>query len=116
MAQAPYQPMRKPQKDVSQQRMFDILAKHSPIPVKTPQVGETPKAELPPLEWQTPVRTGELAGYVLSADGGFSVDKSPVKGVPMYSAWKRKQPAHESIPLGVRLSLAEAQHLCELAR
>lgn len=53
MTQAPYRPMRTPQKDVSQERMAEILAKHAKpqVSIKTPEVGETPKVERrpPPL-------------------------------------------------------------------
>lgn len=109
--------MHGPEKNVTQEDMWKTLAKHSSVPVKPPQSSESPEERLfrKPLEWCEPVRTGEKSGYVLSADGAFSVDKSPVKGVPMYTAWARRQPPHASINLGVRLSLAEAQRLCELA-
>lgn len=107
--------MRKPEKQVSQEDMWETLKKHSPVPFQTPQSSESPKEKLRVLVWEKPVKTGELAGYVLSADGGFSVDKTPVNGVAMYIAWARRIPPHESINLGVRTSLKEAQHLCEIA-
>lgn len=110
----PYSPMHGPQKALTQEDMWSTLSKHCPIPSQTPQVVATPKAEPPPLVWEKPVKTGEISGYMLSADGAFSVSKDSVRGAPMYSAWKRN--TDPATNLGVRLTLAEAQHLCELAR
>lgn len=115
MTQTPYNPLRRPEKYVTTEDMWTTLAKHSPVPLQTPKGSESPKEKRRVLVWEKPVKTGELAGYVLSADGGFSVDKTPVNGVAMYTAWARRQPPHESINLGVRTTLKEAQHLCEIA-
>lgn len=111
----PYSPMHAPQKNVTQEDMWNVLAKHSSLPVKTPEAGQTPKAELrSQIEWAAPVKTGESAGYILSLCGRFSITKSPSQGKPMYMAWLRKIPPTDSVILGVRDVLKEAQHLCVL--
>lgn len=120
MSQLPYSPMRAPEKHVTQEDMWETLKKHAQSEVElqlSKREGQTPKAELPvrkPLKWQKAVKTGEISGYMLSADGAFSVSKDSVRGKPMYSAWKRD--TDPATNLGVRLTLLEAQHLCELAR
>lgn len=115
-----YQPIRPPQKQCTQEEMWATLAKHTKAEVRVHVSNETqsPKEKSAPLEWQKPVRTGEMSGYVLTTCLKYSVSKDCVGGKPMYLAWKcrfdasgkRELPTH----LGIRLSLIEAQHLCEL--
>lgn len=119
MTQTAYSPMHRPEKGLTQEDMWTTLAKHaqSEVQIHLQKVGETPKAELrirEPMVWQKPVRTGDNAGYVLSQCGRFSISKDCVCGAPMYMAWRRRDPPHTSKNLGVRLTLIEAQHLCEL--
>ncbi len=111
--------MHPPQKVVSQGDMWETLARHAKaeVQIHRGKAGKTAQPELrvrETLVWQKPVRTGENSGYLLSACGRFSISKDCVKGTPMYMAWLRKEPPHDSKNLGVRLTLIEAQHLCEL--
>jgi hypothetical protein len=109
--------MHPPQKDVSQEDMWKVLEKHGGT---RPKEGQTPKAELrktlPRLEWDKPVKTGENSGYLLSLCGLFSISKDSVKGVAMYTAWRRRQGETPERMLGIRDHLAEAKHLCERDR
>lgn len=115
MALTPYSPIHGPEKMVTQEDMWRVLEKHGGT---RPEAVQTPKAEpavaLQPLVWLTPVKTGDGSGYVLTQCGRFSIEKRKVKGKSMYMAWLRKEPPHESISLGIRLTRREAEHLCEL--
>lgn len=113
----PYSPMHAPRKNVTTEAMWQTLAKHSSLPIKPPEEGQTPKAELRvPLLWLDPVKTGPISGYVLTACGQFSISKDSVRGAPMYTAWDRRPPKPAmAINLGVRLERVEAERLCELA-
>jgi len=116
MSQLPYSPMHAPAKAVTQEKMWDVLAKHTPG-FKPPKAGETAQPDLrvrEPLVWLKPVKTGDGSGYVLTQCGRFSIEKRPVNGAPMYMAWLRKDPPHDSVTLGIRTTLKEAEHLCEL--
>lgn len=119
MTKAAYSPMHKPAKAVSQEDMWETLAKHSKSEVRIHRenVGQTPKAELRvPLQWLDPVKTGPISGYVLTACGQFSISKDSVRGAPMYTAWDRRPPKPAmAINLGVRLERKDAEHLCALA-
>lgn len=125
MAQMPYSPMRGPEKLVTQEDMWTRLAKHAPaeVEIHRQKAAQTPKAEpavaLLPLEWHKPEWTGppgdrHRCGFILSLCGRFSITRERVHGGEMYEAWRRKDPAHESIPLGIRSTKREAEHLCEL--
>lgn len=116
--------MREPRKEVSQERMWETLAKHAKAQVEVHRktVGESPKEKLrervDALDWLEPVKTGKDTGYVLTRCGHFSVAKVVVCGKPMYHAFrvtviagKRDYP---QIGLGVRLTPEDAKHLCEL--
>lgn len=105
--------------------MWATLAKHAKaeVEIHLSKAGETPKAEpavaLRPLEWGKPKWTGppddrHRCGFVLSLCGRFSITRETVHGGEIYEAWRRLEPAHESIPLGIRAVLREAEHLCEL--
>lgn len=112
--------MRGPEKHVTQEEMWAKLAKHAKaeVEVQLSKRSEAPKEQFrvrEPLKWDKPVKTGEIAGYVLSQCGRFSISKDSVRGAPMYTAWARRKPPHESINLGVRLTREEAERLCELA-
>lgn len=106
----PFSPLHEPAKHVSHERMKEILASHTPKaeePCKPNEVGETPKAE---LQWDKPMRTGPLSGYVLTLCGLYSVTLESVDGVRMYRAWKRP-----STDLGTATTAAEAQAICQAA-
>jgi hypothetical protein len=112
--------MRKAEKHVTQEDMWATLARHANVEVQVQlsKEREAPKEQLrvrEPLKWHEPVKTGGVSGYVLSQCGRFSISKDSVKGKPMYMAWLRKDPPHDSVSLGIRLTLKEAEHLCELA-
>lgn len=119
MTQIPYQPMRGPQKEVSQLEMWETLKRHLPPGSSfkvVVQVDQTPKAEpavaLQPLEWGEFVRTGKTSGYALTLCGRFSIEVRRVHGAWMYMAWLRKEPPHDSVTLGIRTTRAEAETLC----
>lgn len=121
-----YQPIRPPEKQLTQEDMWKTLAKHAHAEVRILRENaaqspkEKPAVALRPLKWQKPVRTGELSGYVLSQCGRYSISRDSVKGAVMYTAWKRSPPDADGryqLPkanLGVRLTRKEAEHLCEL--
>lgn len=120
MTQLPYQPMREPQRQVTQEDMWAKLAKHAKTEVeihlsKAVQSPQAKPAVAPqPLVWLEPVKTGKDCGYVLTRCGRFSIEKRPVNGAPMYMAWRRQEVAHESVSLGIRTTRREAERLCEL--
>jgi hypothetical protein len=110
--------MHAAQKQVSMEDMWATLESHPGC--HRPTVVQTPKAEsaiaLPPLDWDKPVKTGENSGYLLSLCGLFSISKDSVKGVAMYTAWRRRQGEIPERMLGIRDHLDEAKHICELDR
>lgn len=112
-----YQPMHAPSKAVSQEDMWNTLQKHGGT---RPKAEQTPKAELreplPPLEWETAVRTGPNSGYALSKDGCFSVSMDSVMGKAMFSAWRRATRSTPEVMLGIRDKPEEAKRMCELDR
>jgi hypothetical protein len=116
MTQAPYQPMRKAQKAVTQEDMWSTLARHAKVEVRIhlEKAVEAPKEQRPPLEWCEPVKTGAISGYVLSRCGDFSISKDSVNGAPMYSAWDRRTKPMATL-LGIRTARWEAEKLCEIA-
>lgn len=78
-----YQPIRAPQKHVSQEEMWATLSKHAKTNVEVTAM---------PLEWQKPVRTGSNgSGYLLSQCGRFSVTKDVMddEKTATYTAWSR---------------------------
>lgn len=101
MSQAPYSPMRKAEKFVSQEEMWTKLARHAKptIVVKAP------------LEWLEPVRTGKRSGYVLTACGLWSISKDDSGTSVSYTAWKRS--TDPATNLGCVASRAEAERLIE---
>ena len=117
MAQQPYSPMHGKQKAVSQEDMWNLLEKHGGT---RPKERQTPKAELrvplPPLEWETAVRTGPNSGYALSKCGRYSVSMVSVMGRAMFTAWARKQGDIPERMIGIRDRPQEAKTLCERDR
>lgn len=118
MTQTPYQPMRKPQKVLTQADMWETLAKHSglKIEVQPKEVGETAQPELRPLQWCDPVRTGRLSGYLLSQCGIYSISKDVgVDDFITYTAWIRRtaKDKQDQVMLGCRTLLDEAKYLCQ---
>jgi hypothetical protein len=122
MSYQPYNPMHGQAKAVTQEDMWEVLARHTPG-FKPLKAGGSPKEKLrirEPLMWHDVVWTGpkekpRQSGYILSQCGRFSIDGRVVKrGVYHYMAWLRKEPSHESVSLGIRLTRKEAEHLCDL--
>jgi hypothetical protein len=123
--QIPYSPMHPPKKEVSLQRMHEILAKHVAKKEQLTQqqtVAQTPKAEpAPKIVWQDPVKHPDGTGYMLSeglryVDGkltgeGWTVAKAFVGKRARYTA-HRVRPEW-SYAIGCRDTAAEAQKLCE---
>jgi hypothetical protein len=119
-----YQPIRPPEKGVTQEDMWKTLAKHAQTEVEVhllrnaARVGASPKEKLRrplPLVWKQPVKTGEISGYVLTRCGRFSISKDSVMGKPMYTAWRRSETRDlPPLNLGVRLTRNEAERLCEM--
>lgn len=109
--------MHEPQKEVTQEQMWLTLEKHGGT---RPKAGQSPKAELreplPPLEWETAVRTGPNSGYALSRCGRYSVSMDSVMGKAMFTAWRRKQGETPEVLIGIRDTPQEAKHLCEKDR
>jgi len=101
--------MRKAEKYVSQETMWEKLARHSKPSVAV----ATPKAELPPLQWLEPVKTGKRSGYVLTACGAYSISKDASENSVSYTAWKRGDPPTN---LGCVATRAEAEMLIEANR
>lgn len=113
--QAPYVPMHAPQKHVSQEEMWEKLAKHAKpqVSVKPLPAGQSPK-EKSALEWEKPVRTGERSGYVRTVCGRYSITKDVSGDSVTYSAWRRASDKR-SVPvnLGCRSDRESATALCE---
>jgi len=97
--------------------MWEVLRRH--VPDAVPKRA-TPKAELrkplPPLEWETAVRTGPNSGYALSKCGRYSVSMDSVMGKSMFTAWRRKQGETPEHMIGIRDQPQEAKVLCEKDR
>lgn len=83
----PYQPMRGPQKAVSETDMQSILQKHAQrIAVPIPQPKREPeKSALITLEWNTPERG---ATGVRTVCGRYSCSKVTVQGKTTYEVWR----------------------------
>lgn len=114
MTQVPYSPMHGPEKQVSQEDMWKTLAKHSSpkIEVQSENIGQSPKAQHLVLQWQEPVRTGRLSGYLLTHCGTFSISKDIGKDdFVTYTAW-RVSPKTE---LGIVATREAAELLCQAA-
>lgn len=105
MVEYAYNPMRGKKKHVTQKDMLAVLAKHANPAIKVSEVIETPKAELPSLEWQKPEKY-----YVLSTCGRYSVSKGFDLGVARYTAWKRNP--EFDFHIGIRDTPDEAKALC----
>jgi hypothetical protein len=102
--------MHPPEKPVSQERMREILAARA---------GKMP----PKLQWEPPVWTNpqKTAGFIREVRGRYSISKDADATDGTYSAWKclpdtlrngkpwKEMPVH----LGVRMSRAECEALCE---
>lgn len=113
-----YQPMHPPVRHVTQEEMWETLAKHAkpPVSVKALPAAQSPKEKSPPLEWGEPKRTSaEGAGYVRTVCGRFSVSKDGNKTDGFsYTAWSRA--TTPATNLGCRLKKEEAMALCEADR
>lgn len=101
-----YNPFPETRKSVTHEDMLATLAKRTKPDVKVSEVIETPKVELPVLDWQKPEKY-----YVLSTCLRYSVSKSFDNGVPRYTAWRRT-PDFDSY-IGIRDKPDEAKALCD---
>ncbi len=118
MAATPYSPMGKPEKHVTQQQMWETLAKRA-----KPQVAVRPETQSPqakaPLEWKEPVWTSDRgnrgSGYLETVCGRFTISRTEHELGYSYSAWRREA-EFPPTSLGVVSNLDEAKKLCEAAR
>src|SRR3569833_1081710 len=111
----PYQPMRRPEKGVSQEDMWKTLAKHAKPDIQVHPETQSPQ-EKAPLEWREPVWTSPHgqngAGYRETACGRFTISKDAHELGFSYTAWKRES-AFPPTVLGVEANAKEAMELCE---
>src|SRR5262245_61254110 len=98
-----YQPMHPPQKEVSHEDMLRILARHA---------SKTKRR----LEWDKPVKTGRLSGYMKTLCGGWSISKDACRDEVSYTAWRSPTKTEATVNLGCRLKVEEAKALCEADR
>lgn len=113
--QAPYVPMHAPQKHVTQEEMWEKLAKHAKpqVSVKPLPAGQSPKEKFA-LEWEKPVRTGERSGYMLETLGRYSISKDANATEVTYTAWRRATTRdHVAVNLGCAMKREEAEALCQ---
>lgn len=120
--------MHPPLKQVSQEEMWQTLAKHAKpqVSVKPLPAVPSPKEKSAPLEWLKPVRTSdEGAGYVQTVCGRFSVSKDGNKTDGFtYTAWRRHPDVMEEgklrkvMPdnLGCTTDREQAKAWCEAAQ
>lgn len=114
----PYQPMRRPEKGVTQEDMWKTLAKHSKPDVQV--LPETQSAQQKSgLEWKDPVWTSQNgpngAGYRETVCGRFTISKDAHELGFSYTAWRREASFPPTI-LGLKPTAKEAMALCEAAR
>jgi hypothetical protein len=85
----PYSPMHEPRKEVSFERMQQILARRtSPqVELQAEPAGETPQAESPtvPLEWEKPKSRDQMA--LLTKCGRYSCCKIVLNKRVTYECW-----------------------------
>jgi hypothetical protein len=114
----PYQPMRRPDKGVTQEDMWKTLAKHAKPDIQISPEAQSPK-EKAPLEWKDPVWTSQHgqngAGYRETVCGRFTISKDAHELGFSYTAWRREASIPPTI-LGLGASAKEAMKLCEEAR
>jgi hypothetical protein len=103
----PYQPMGQPQKQVTQDRMQEILSQNSSKATQS----RNEKSSLR-IDWQQPVWTNaeKTAGYIISACERFMVDRYQ----DSYNAYERATRSRpHSLPLGNARSADDAKALCQ---
>ena len=110
--------MHPPQKVVTQEEMWEKLAKHAKpqVSVKPLPAAQSPKEKSTPLEWLKPIRTSAAgAGYVQTVCGRFSISKdgNPTDGFS-YTAWSRA--TTPATNLGCSIVKDEAIAMCEAAK
>lgn len=114
----PYQPMKRPEKGVTQEDMWKTLAKHAKPDI---QIGPKTQSAQPkaPLEWKDPVWTSDRgnrgSGYQETVCGLFTISRTEHELGYSYSAWRRES-EFPPTSLGVVSSSDEAKKLCEGAR
>lgn len=116
--QMPYSPIHEPQKHVSQDEMWAMLAKRAKpqVAIQVPKAEETPKAEfLSLIEWLKPVKTGEGTAMLKSACGQFRIDRVASQMSVGYTCWQMR-PGQLNRRLGAADEAEVAKALCEAAR
>lgn len=114
----PYQPMHPPRKEVSFERMQEILDKHTKGVLSDTgrETTQSPvaldQARTARLEWDKPIRNRDGTGYMRTKCGKYGIDKAFVGGVPVYNAYKLNTEFCKVIG-GGKKSAAEAQALCQ---
>jgi hypothetical protein len=98
----PYSPLHAPDKHVSQEDMWKTLSKNAKTEAK-PQ----------PLQWEKPVRTGDLSGYMLEVHGRYSITRDADAAGVTYTAWRRATRTHAEVNLGCVMKREEAERLCQ---
>jgi hypothetical protein len=123
----PYSPLHEPQKHVTQEDMWEKLARNTKPQAQVSNAAQSPKAKVS-LQWNPPVWTsshGPLgSGYLLTACGRFTVSKDAHELGFTYSAWRRhpdmfangKRYKEMPEPLGCCRTSDEAKQLCEAAQ
>lgn len=123
MVEYAYAPMHGPRKEVSQERMNEILAKHvkgAPKPAITVVEAPRPPERAAALVWAKPVRTSQEGhGYQQTVCHRFVIAKVRMNAEWVYTAsMRRKAPDGSDFPaqvLGSRKTPQEAQALCQEA-
>lgn len=116
----PYQPMKRPGKDITQEDMWKTLARHAKpeVDVQVQPAAQSPK-EKSALHWNEPIWTSPHgpngAGYRETVCGRFTISKDAHELGFSYTAWKREA-QFPPTSLGVKATAKEAMKLCEDAR
>lgn len=111
----PYQPMHGPKKEVSQERMLEILAKHSAAKVSVEIKPAGPDvAPTPGLVWQEPRKDTPNLWISLSKCERYSIHATRGKpGEPWRYEALRRTPNGNNVLAPSLASKAEAVRICE---
>lgn len=114
---APYVPFPVSQKHVTQEDMWQTLAKHAKPQVQIPNETQSPQAKpAVTLEWEEPVWTSadHSTGYILSRCGHWSVSKVRTGPVTNYEACKRPtRSSPQPELLDIKPTPDEAKRVCQ---
>jgi hypothetical protein len=85
-----YQPMHPPRKEVSMERMQEILRKHAEPTLKVsretiPETTQPPKPVAPPLEWERPKSRDQMA--LMTKCGRYTCCKIVLNKRVTYECW-----------------------------